>query len=148
MKLLSVAVLMAVAGTVHAGEPEKCGSAVVTAANFMTSTYGAYSKDVQVQVVSVKKSPKENKLAAEVLASTGPHKCAMTYIPALPRDATLDICLWSLQAVSCDTPEVLKRTIVDEPSWITDKATVKAWRDGMQESFKNSFAPADDGAKK
>lgn len=148
MKLISVAVLMAVAGLAQAGESEKCGSAVKSAANFMVSTYGVDTSDVQVQVVSVKKGSKDNRLAADVLTSAGTHKCALTYIPSLPRPNTLDICLWTLEAVNCDSPEVMKRTIIDEQSWIDDKATVKAWRDGMRESARQSIAPAAEGAKK
>lgn len=136
MKILTVAMLMVAAGAVQAGESEKCSSAVETAAHFMASTYGANFSDVQVQVVSVKKGLKEPTFIADVLTSAGVHKCALKYIPALPRRGTTNVCLWSLQAVSCDSPDVMKRTITDEQSWVDSKATREAWRRGMNQDIK------------
>ncbi|CAD0266082.1 exported hypothetical protein [Pseudomonas veronii] len=142
MKALSVVLLMAAAGIVQAGETESCGSAVEASVKFMTATYGGYPDDVLVQITSAKKNQKDQ-LVADVITSTGNHKCALKLSPASQRKDTLYICQWSLQVVSCDSPEVMKQTIIDEPSWVASKASAKAWREGMQNSFEKVIAPAE-----
>lgn len=146
MKAISIFVLMAAAGLVQAGESESCGSAVGATVSFMTATYGGYSDDVLVQIASVKKNQKD-RLVADVITSAGNHKCALKLSPALPRKGTLDICQWSLQVVSCDSPVVMKQTITDEPSWVAQKASAKAWREawseGKQKNVEKSTSSAD-----
>lgn len=142
MKAISIAVIMAAAGAVQASEAESCGSAVEASVSFMTATFGGYSNDVLVQIVSAKKDPK-GQLVADVLTSNGNHKCALKLSPALPRKGTLDICQWSLQVASCDTPEIMTRTVIDEPSWVEQKATAKAWREGMRESYERTIKPVE-----
>lgn len=137
MKLIYVAALMAVTGIVQASDSEQCGSAVDATASFMTTTYGVNSRDVRIQVVSAKKDPK-GQLVADVLSSAGAHKCALKLSPALPKRGTLYVCQWSLQVASCDSPETLKREIIDEPSWVADKATVNAWQEGMRKGLEES----------
>ncbi|WP_235375600.1 hypothetical protein [Pseudomonas aeruginosa] len=138
-KLSTLLLLMAAAGLVQAGESDGCGSAVNASVNFMTAAYGGYPNDVLVQVVTVNKK-KNDQLGADVITSAGNHKCALKLMPALPRKGTLDICQWSLQVVDCDSPEVMKRTVIDEPSWVAHKAAAKAFRDGMKRSAMETLA--------
>lgn len=92
-----------------------------------------------VQIVSVSKK-KDDQVGADVITSAGNHKCALKLMPALPRMGTLDICQWSLEVVDCDSPEVMKRAVIDEPSWVANKAAAKAFRDGMQRSAEEILA--------
>jgi len=140
MKALSAVLLMTAAGLVQAGEPANCGSAVQAAVGFMTATYGGSANDVLVQVASAKKTSK-SPLVAEVFASAGSHKCALTLSPVSPRQEMLPICEWSLQVVNCDTPEVLKHTVVDEPSWAASKASMNTWREQMDDALRTVISP-------
>jgi hypothetical protein len=146
MKSISIAVFMAVAGFVQANESENCASAVYASASFMTATYGGNFSDVAVQILSVKKDMK-SQLVADVITGAGDHKCALKLSPVSPRKDTRDICQWSIQIVSCDSPAVMKQAVIDEPFWIAHKASAKAVREGMRhsiEKLQKSTNPAED----
>ncbi|MGO4801033.1 hypothetical protein ACEN2T_17285 [Pseudomonas sp. W22_MBD1_FP4] len=120
-----LATLMSVAGTVHAQEQDICGSAVQASVSFMTETYGGNAEDVLVQVVSAKKELK-GLVVADVLTQAGEHQCALKLSPETLRRQTRSICQWSLQVVSCDSAEALKKVVVDEPFWAAEKSSRKA----------------------
>lgn len=142
MKAISIVVILAAAGAVQASESENCGSAVEASVSFMTATYGGNSNDVIVQIVSAKKDQK-GQLVADVITSDGNHKCALKLSPALPRKGTLDICQWSLEVASCDSPAIMTRAVIDEPSWVEQKASAKAWREGMRKSLEKTIKPVE-----
>ena len=142
MKLFNVALLMAVAGLAQASEPQKCGSAIDQTVSLMSATYGADPEDILVQVVSLKKSQK-GLMNADILASTGTHKCALSLVPSIPRRGTLSICEWSIVVVSCDTPGVQKQTIIDEKSWADKKTSAKEWREEALKGLEKKATPAE-----
>lgn len=121
MKPLVYAFLILASGVAHAGEVS-CASAVTASVEFMTATYGVRASDVSVQVVSVNKSKTTPLLVANVLAGVDNHQCALSFHPASPRPYSLAICEWSISTVDCDSAEVLKKSIVNEPALIRNNA--------------------------
>lgn len=137
MKLIYGAVLMALVGSAHASEG-MCNTAVEATAGFMASTYGADIKDIQIQVVSAKKRQRDDVAVAEVLSSTGGHRCALNLLPKS--------CKWTFQTISCDSYDVSQQKIIDEPSWVSEKATMEGFRTAMKNYGQKPPAPAEEPA--
>ncbi|KZN20580.1 MULTISPECIES: hypothetical protein [Pseudomonas] len=135
MKLIYAAALMALVGSAHASEGV-CNTAVEATAGFMSSTYGVDSKDIQIQVVSAKKRQRDDVAVAEVLSSTGAHRCALKLAP--------DSCKWTFQTISCDSSEVSQQKIIDEPSWVSEKVTMEVFRKSMKNYGQKPQAPAEE----
>jgi hypothetical protein len=143
MKSISIAVLMAVFGSAQADEPQICGSAIEATVNFMTSTYGVDADSILVQVLSAKRGQKDSMILADTIASAGNHRCALKLSPTTPRKGTPYICQWSINVASCDSPEISKREIIDEPSWVIEKARAKAWKNGVQKNLGVNIPPTE-----
>lgn len=143
MKIRTLLVIMAMTSSVQADDFKTCASAINTTVNFMTSTYGVNPADVSVQVVSANKPARDKAVIADVVASAGKHKCSLKLTPAYLRKESIAVCEWTFQTLTCDSPETLKLTVIDEPAWADEKASVNATREGLRKGLEQSNTPPD-----